>query len=98
MCKADRCGEETAEWDAEVFPTQLPILNLVVLKKEGESEIVAGFRLEAKVKSTDVSREVRIELMFLHADRRQLWWHPAPLEGFPAYAAGRRPRGKPRNF
>lgn len=92
MCKADRCGEETAEWDAEVFPTQLPILNLI-----GESEIVAGFRLEAKVKSTDVSREVRIELMFLHADRRQLWWHPAPLEGFPAYAAGRRPRGKPRN-
>lgn len=96
MCKADRCGEETAEWDAEVFPTQL--LNLVVLKKEGESEIVAGFRLEAKGRSSDVSREVRIELMFLHADRRQLRWHPAPLEGFPAYAAGRRSRGKPRNF
>lgn len=98
MCKADRCGEETAEWDAEVFPIQVPILNLVVPEKEGEREFVAGFRLEAKVRSSDVSREVRAELMFLHADRRQLRWHPAPLERFPAYAGGRRPRGKPRNF
>jgi len=66
---------------------------------------VAGLSLRDRVRSSGIQRELEVELLLLHIERRQLRWFGhlirmppgcLPLEVSRARLTGRRPRGRPR--
>ncbi len=66
---------------------------------------VTGLSLRDRVRSSDIRRELRVELLLLHVERSQVRWFEHlvrmppghhPLEVFQAHPIGRRPRGRPK--